>query len=97
MSLLFSTNVPFLNATAVSYCFPLVRLQFQQRYQDCVNVTGGLCRRGSDSEAASSGFTPPDAPFADAPEEPLRMIEREEIPEVLPVLVQQPRYIDYAG
>ncbi|BDA46842.1 probable 5'-3' exoribonuclease 1 at N-terminal half [Coccomyxa sp. Obi] len=53
--------------------------------------------RGSDSEAASSGFTPPDAPFADAPEEPSRMIEREEIPEVLPVLVQQPTFIDYAA
>ncbi|CAL8471458.1 g11000 [Coccomyxa elongata] len=53
--------------------------------------------RGSDSEAASSGFTPPDAPFANAPEEPSRMIEREEIPEVLPVLVQQPTFIDYAA
>lgn len=63
-----------------------------------VTVTGGLSsRRGSDSEAASSGFTPPDAPFANAPEEPSRMIEREEIPEVLPVLVQQPSFIDYAG
>ncbi len=63
----------------------------------CDSFNGDLCRRGSDTEAASSGFTPPDAPFADAPEEPSRMIEREEISEVLPVLVQQPSFIDYAG